>query len=1590
MADITGTSGNDSLTGTAEDDRIVGEGGDDRIEGGEGNDDLDGGEGNDAIFDLAGTSSRIRAGAGNDSLFTSLRSTAQSDLVSIDAGSGNDSLTYHHTGPGRGTIDLGAGGDQMSITGLPSGGVTITLGRDPEVGAHRINFSRLGPIEGSGLITITDFGTGANSDRFNVFDLAIGNFSATGYDTRLSPFDTGLMRLMQVGGDVVLQADRLGDGTYSNFAVFKNVRLENLEDGHFFEISVGGGQSMLNLHPETVIAGTAGADGLTGTQAANRINGGDGADRIDGRAGNDILTGGSGADVFVFSRDLERELDLGDDRITDFDPATDTIDLTAHGVRFLDDIMRRAVQDGSNVVLHVNGRDSITLENVSLAQLTIRSFAGMQGATALVTEPGLPPSAPVVQATIAPSGAFSVAQGQTVYGRFGGALIDAYFPAAPVSIVNNGTIWSVAPSNGRAISGTAFTTIDNNGTIVSITDKGDSVAVELLSAFSGGLDNSGTIQALSRISAATAVLDYDFRSAIVNSGTIAARGEYAATAIARVNGGFLDNTATGRILAQGGNDLFGDQNFGGATAVYIGRQFPDPERLLVRNAGLIEADGTGTHSSAAVVLASTTGRVENSGVIRADVAIAASSTEQAPSGPITIDNLATGQIVGDIILNADPDVVRNAGTIVGYVITGAANDLVDTVAGSITGLVDLGLGDDELRGGNGNDIARGDRGSDRLFGFGGNDLLLAGFDNDELRGGTGNDGLYGEGGDDVIYTEGSDFVSGGRGADSIIAGDFGFARIAGGGGFDRLFFAAGTRTIELSSALKDGRLSGIEYVDLQASQTMIVRQGSVSGSGAASQTLYVAGASTTALVLVGGWQRGHSFTDSGIAYVRYTLDSEVVIAGNAIAVSVVAERATQASGLDAVTGLAAPVPGVIDGADLSSNIFQGDRYNPDGDFIISEDEIWVGNPVSQNTIFQGNSLDFQFVNNGLVYQDVGYGAIGFNYARQPLINNGAIIVDMVRETDFPFGVGGVSLGGGRIENNGLISVLAGDDPAIAISSGESNFLGVVNKGEITAESNNDAIGISMSNGGFVDNSGEIYVTSTESDAIGMLIAHFLNRFISYPIAEFGLINTGSIAAVAPMGQSIGLLIPVGHTRRGAYIFNSGTIEADIAIAMSVSNIGAGDSGYQIINHGLIRGLIDLAYISRPEHVETGPTDKHVINEGRIIGDVRMGGGNDIYLGALGSHEGAVFGQGGNDTLTGGVGSDRLDGGEGLDRMIGGRGDDAYWLDAVGDLVFENAGEGNDTVHAAISHYLFANVENLTLTGAANLFGVGSDAANILTGNAGENLLIAGAGNDVLRGGGARDALFGESGEDQLFGETGIDYIVAGTGNDIVDGGRDADEIYGEAGDDLLFAGEGFHTDILVGGDGNDVIRGDSGSGDFDFLYGNAGNDIFYVDTPADLVFESLGEGTDTVFADINGAGFYLYDHIENLTLLGNTPFGVGNALANVITGNAQANFLLGGAGNDILNGLGGGDVLFGEAGADTFVFARGTGGDVIGDFARGVDKIDLRAFGFTSFTQLQTAFVQNGDVGAIALGNGDLVVLHNVTMSQLAATDFIL
>lgn len=136
-------------------------------------------------------------------------------------------------------------------------------------------------------------------------------------------------------------------------------------------------------------------------------------------------------------------------------------------------------------------------------------------------------------------------------------------------------------------------------------------------------------------------------------------------------------------------------------------------------------------------------------------------------------------------------------------------------------------------------------------------------------------------------------------------------------------------------------------------------------------------------------------------------------------------------------------------------------------------------------------------------------------------------------------------------------------------------------------------------------------------------------------------------------------------------------------------------------------------------------------------------GNDTIDAGAGNDY--IDGGQGNDLLNAGSGDDYLIGGAGEDTMLGGRGDDVYIVDSSNDLVVENINEGTDSVLASASYVLSDNIENLTLTGMANVEGTGNALDNLIQGNNGNNVLTSGEGNDTLYGLDGNDVLEGGAG-----------------------------------------------------------------------------------------------------------------------------------------------------------------------------------------------------------------------------------------------------
>ena len=315
------------------------------------------------------------------------------------------------------------------------------------------------------------------------------------------------------------------------------------------------------------------------------------------------------------------------------------------------------------------------------------------------------------------------------------------------------------------------------------------------------------------------------------------------------------------------------------------------------------------------------------------------------------------------------------------------------------------------------------------------------------------------------------------------------------------------------------------------------------------------------------------------------------------------------------------------------------------------------------------------------------------------------------------------------------------------------------------------------------------------------------------------------------------------------------------------------------------------------------------------------------------------GLGGTDILNGNGGNDVLNGGTEADIMNGGQGNDIYDVENAGDTVNENALEGTDLVRATISYALTANVENLTLTGAAAINGTGNSLNNTILGNTGVNILSGGGGNDLLNGGTNADTMDGGLGDDVFVVDNAGDVVIeaAGEGTDTVQSsvnytlGADVEKLTltgtavvgtGNILDNVIIGNSANNT--LTGDDGADTLNGGAGN---DTMVGGIGNDTYVVDKTTDVVTELGGEGTDTVQSSVT---YTLGANVENLTLLGTSAInGTGNGDDNTITGNTANNTLNGMVGADTMIGLGGNDLYIVDDAGDVVTEGAAAGIDTV-------------------------------------------------------------
>jgi Ca2+-binding RTX toxin-like protein len=453
-------------------------------------------------------------------------------------------------------------------------------------------------------------------------------------------------------------------------------------------------------------------------------------------------------------------------------------------------------------------------------------------------------------------------------------------------------------------------------------------------------------------------------------------------------------------------------------------------------------------------------------------------------------------------------------------------------------------------------------------------------------------------------------------------------------------------------------------------------------------------------------------------------------------------------------------------------------------------------------------------------------------------------------------------------------------------------------------------------------------------------------YYNYPEIFVKDLVTGAINLVSTdnHGRNIGVVsnTPIFSPDGTKIYFETGSVyEKDLITGvltdLGTNSLGVPANGY-VANLQLSADGTKLAFVSNANNLASG---SHNGEENIFIKDLPVSTGDSVRASVsytlsanveklILTGAANIYGSGNalDNTLIGNDGNNTLNGGAGIDTLAGGLGNDTYVIDTLTDVVTEWNHAGTDTVKCSVTGYtLDANIENLVLTGTANISGTGNNLANTLNGNSGNNTLDGGDGIDTLVGGLGDDVYMLNL--DSLGRKVTTDTVIEG-----VNGGTDTviasmDYTLGANVENLTFTGHGlshngatladYHgvgnnlANLIIGNDHKNLLDGGKGN---DTLVGGLGNDSYIVDSSLDVVTEDANAGTDSITASVS---FVLGANVENLALTGTDNLnGTGNALNNDLSGNSGRNLLSAGAGNDFLAGGGGVDTLVGGLGNDTY------------------------------------------------------------------------
>jgi Ca2+-binding RTX toxin-like protein len=374
----------------------------------------------------------------------------------------------------------------------------------------------------------------------------------------------------------------------------------------------------------------------------------------------------------------------------------------------------------------------------------------------------------------------------------------------------------------------------------------------------------------------------------------------------------------------------------------------------------------------------------------------------------------------------------------------------------------------------------------------------------------------------------------------------------------------------------------------------------------------------------------------------------------------------------------------------------------------------------------------------------------------------------------------------------------------------------------------------------------------------------------------------------------------------------------------------------------------------------------------------IGDGDDDTANGSAFYPNFMQGNGGNDTLTGGLLNDTIEGNAGFDQLYGGDGNDSMSGGEDGDFISSESGD------------------------------------DMVDGGAGFDVIYGGANNDTLSGGSEDDELYGQGENDIISGNAGSDSLDGGTGVDSLNGGEGYDFLF-HNGDDANEAGEtydgGADVDILVlTGSGtpvhdfsDDTVNSIEGVVWLDpegfgtrTLILNASQFGSGVSLDSTFIFDDWSDTTEIIQVAMNGSTSLDLSALNFSGTTGIARFEInggngtetihGTAIADVFNGNGGSDIVFGEGGNDTITSTG--DIGTYDGGADDDLMIAGLGDEtMIG--GTGIDTIDLRSWNGPYTFDMSTGVVVQWpnesftEFENVLMGNGNNIVEGTVVANMM-------